>query len=155
MKQLHNYNIQLTWIGNLGKGTSKFNAYKRDYQLDFENKPSIIGSADPTFHGDKELYNPEEMLLAALASCHMMSFFYLCSKNKVSIHNYEDNPCGVVKLNTNGSGQFEEVILQPKIITNGDLKLTQELFEQANEYCFIARSCNFKITHQATITHTN
>lgn len=142
------YQIGLEWTGSVN--TSKNYRYDKTYELNFENKPSITGSADATFHGDPLLYNPEELLLSALSSCHMMSFFYLCSTKKIMIESYNDQPLGKLQINPNGSGQFKEVVLQPKIKvkTPQDTKTIAQLFSLANDYCFIARSCNFKITHQ-------
>ena len=150
MRNLHKYKIGLSWIGSVN--IHKKYRYDKTYELSFENKPKITGSADATFHGNMDLYNPEELLLSALASCHMMSFFYLCSQHKISIESYEDTPIGSLKTNPNGSGQFEEVLLQPIIKTSyTDISKLETLFSEASEYCFIARSCNFKIKHQPTI----
>lgn len=152
---MHNvleYKIDLDWIGSVA--TEKRFKYDKTYQLSFKNKPTIIGSADPIFHGNAELYNPEEMLLSALASCHMMSFFYLCGKEKIKIDSYSDQPLGVLKINPNGSGQFEEVTLNPTIKTEEtNLNKITELFTKAGDYCFIARSCNFRIIHKPNILY--
>ncbi|MGY6649987.1 OsmC family protein [Wenyingzhuangia sp. IMCC45574] len=155
MKHSYSYQIGLTWLG--GINIEKRYRYNKTYELHFKNKPSITGSADATFHGNAELYNPEEILLAALSSCHMMSFFYLCGKEKISIKSYKDQPTGMLEINPNGSGQFKEVMLQPEIVVNSseEIKKIQDLFSKANEYCFIARSCNFKIIHQPTIKVAN
>lgn len=141
------YNIGLSWLGGVNK--DKNYRYDKTYELSFKNKPSIKGSADVVFHGDKNLYNPEEMLLAALSSCHMMSFFYLCGINKIEIKSYVDSPQGFLEINTNGSGQFKNVVLEPTIILSEkeDLVKMATLFKQASDYCFIARSCNFEIAH--------
>lgn len=151
MKNNFFYKIGLEWQGTVN--IQKNYRYNKTYELSFENKPKLIGSADPIFHGDKNLYNPEELLLSALASCHMMSFFYLCSKEKIILESYHDQPIGKLKINTNGSGQFEEVILQPTIKVKPDVDTNKlhDLFSLANEYCFIARSCNFKTKHQPEI----
>lgn len=149
MNNTHIYKINLEWLGKLT--ISKRFKYDKTYQINFKNKPSITGSADPVFHGNADLYNPEEMLISALASCHMMSFFYLCSVHKIKIESYQDTPEGTLKINPNGSGQFEQVTLKPQIITNEEKNKVQELFIKAKEYCFIARSCNFQILLEPSI----
>lgn len=152
MRNLHEYEIGLSWIGDVN--LEKNYRYNKTYELSFKNKPNMVGSADPMFHGNPNLYNPEEMLLSALASCHMMSFFYLCGKEKIKINSYQDKPIGKLKTNPNGSGQFEEVTLHPIIKTDDkNLKKIEGLFIQANDYCFIARSCNFTIKHKPLITN--
>lgn len=152
MNNLHTYEIGLEWKGKLTTDKRNKLRYERLYELSFNNKPNILGSADATFHGDDNLYNPEEMLLSALSSCYMMSFFYLCGLKNIQIHHYKDNPIGTVKINSNGSGQFEKVTLQPRIaIHKDDLKEVEQSFTNAHDYCFIARSCNFRIDHEANI----
>lgn len=151
MQSKHTYKIGLVWQG--GVAIEKRYRYHKTYELSFDNKPSLVGSADATFHGDANLYNPEEMLLAALSSCHMMSFFYLCSKEQIILKSYEDNPVGQLQVNANGSGQFSEVLLQPTIIIGAvdQKEMIKDLFSKAHDYCFIARSCNFSIKHQPKI----
>lgn len=151
MKTNFLYKIGLEWQGCVD--IQKNYRYNKTYELSFENKPKLIGSADPIFHGDATLYNPEEMLLAALSSCHMMSFFYLCGKEKIILKSYKDTPVGKLQMNANGSGQFDEVTLKPiiEIPENVNVNKITELFSLANEYCFIARSCNFKIKHKPQV----
>ena len=68
----HSYQIFLQWLGNRGKGTSHYKAYDRSYEIEVPGKPKISGSSDPAFLGDRTKYNPEELLIAALSSCHML-----------------------------------------------------------------------------------
>lgn len=148
MTNEHTYKIGLTWKGKLTTDKRSKLKYERIYELNFKDKPNLIGSADATFHGDDSLYNPEEMLLSALSSCYMMSFFYLCSLKNIEIANYSDTPIGIVKVNPNGSGQFKEVTLQPSIaIKSCHAQEIEHTFKKAHDYCFIARSCNFNINH--------
>ncbi|MEN8765717.1 OsmC family protein [Wenyingzhuangia sp.] len=156
MKNEHAYNIKLVWKGITTIDKRNHLKYTRIYELSFDNKPNLMGSADAMFHGDKTLYNPEEMLLSALSACYMMSFFYLCGLKNIKIKSYTDTPTGLVKVNPNGSGQFENVSLQPKIsIQSCDAKKVEEALAEAHDYCFIARSCNFKITHHSKITYND
>ncbi|ANW96756.1 hypothetical protein AXE80_10925 [Wenyingzhuangia fucanilytica] len=154
MHNEHIYKIGLEWKGKLVTDHRNRLRYERIYELSFKNKPNLMGSADATFHGDDTLYNPEEMLLSALSSCYMMSFFYLCALKNIEIANYSDTPIGIVKVNPNGSGQFEEVTLQPSIsIKTEDAQEIELVFNEAHNYCFIARSCNFNIKHAPRIDY--
>ena len=69
----HRYSLTVQWTGNLGEGTSSYRGYSRDHDVLIPGLPVLPGSADPTFHGDRDRYNPEQLLLAALAQCHMLS----------------------------------------------------------------------------------
>jgi len=149
---IHQYQLQLQWTGNKGEGTSHYRAYDRNHSIKFENKPEILASADPTFRGDPSKYNPEELLLAALSGCHMMSFLHVCVNAGVIVTAYEDHATGSMEVNPDGSGHFTEVTLNP-IVTVAETQMIEKLEDlhaKANKLCFIANSCNFPIRHQAT-----
>ncbi len=82
----HHYHLQLEWTGNLGTGTTHYRAYSRNYRIQGAGKPVWEGSSDPAFRGDASRYNPEEMLLAALSSCHMLWFLHLCADAGIIVH---------------------------------------------------------------------
>jgi organic hydroperoxide reductase OsmC/OhrA len=79
MSQQHRYKVDLLWTGNRGAGTSTYKAYERSYTLHAAGKPDLLGSSDPGFRGDPGRYNPEDLLVASLSSCHMLWFLHLCS----------------------------------------------------------------------------
>lgn len=147
----HNYQLTLKWTGNKGKGTESYRSYDRNHDILIDNKVIIKGSADPTFHGDKSAHNPEDLLLASLSACHMMSYLHVCVKNGIVVTDYIDNATGIMKVNDDGSGQFIEVTLHP-IVTITDEKFlakANELHSEANKLCFIANSVNFPVKHNA------
>ena len=153
MSKTHNYQSQLIWTGNLGKGTENYQAYDRSYSLQVSNKPIIQGSSDPAFRGDASKYNPEELFLFSLSSCHMLWYLHLCATEKIVVLEYEDQAEGIMMEEKNGSGRFTQVILKPKVkITDLSQKeLALQLHHKANQMCFIANSCNFQINHEAHI----
>ena len=145
MKKEHKYTLSLNWLGD-PFNNSVYN--DRKYKISIEGKPSFIGSADESFFGNNALYNPEDLLLASLSSCHMMSYFYVCRKNGIKISSYVDQPEGFLKVNKDGSGQFEKVILKPRIeIREGDKEKAKGLHNSAGKLCFIANSCAFSIEY--------
>ena len=125
----------------------------RLYEVYIEGKEPLTGSADEVFFGNPKLYNPEDLLLSALASCHMMSYFYVCRKRGVSIKSYQDNPEGVLKLEPDGSGKFESVTLKPivELVDKTQVDLAVSLHKDAGRLCFIANSCSFKIAHSINV----
>jgi organic hydroperoxide reductase OsmC/OhrA len=145
----HRYALTVQWTGNLGGGTSSYRGYSRDHDVEIPGLPVLKGSADPTFHGDRERYNPEQLLLAALAQCHMLSFLHVAVKHGVVVTDYRDEATGLMKLNRDGSGQFESVTLRPQVtVADGrHLELAGQLHHEANQLCFIARSVNFPVEH--------
>ncbi len=149
MKNEHYYKTTTKWTGNQGSGTSSYTAYERSYSLSVENKPIIQGSSDPAFHGDSSKFNPEELLLASLSSCHMLWYLHLCSEAGVIVIDYEDYATGIMTQTSDGGGHFKEVTLNPIVIVKEDgmIQLAKELHHKANELCFIARSVNFSVKH--------
>jgi len=147
----HNYNLTVQWTGNKGTGTTTYRSYDRNHSILIDNKPEILGSADPTFHGDKTKHNPEELLLAALSACHLMSYLHVCVKAGIVVTDYVDHATGIMVETANGAGHFTEVTLNP-VVTITDATLVDkanELHKQANALCFIANSVNFPVKHAA------
>jgi len=145
----HKYNLNINWTGNLGNGTSDYRSYSREHIISIDCKPDILASSDPAFRGDKSKYNPEEMLLASLSSCHLLWYLHLCSVAGVIIMEYFDNPTGIMIEKDNGSGQFKEVTLNPEVYVTEEWMISKanELHKKANEMCFIANSVNFEVKH--------
>jgi organic hydroperoxide reductase OsmC/OhrA len=152
----HNYTLELNWTGNTGDSTSSYSSYERSYIIQTENKSQLEGSSDPVFRGDSSKYNPEELFLAAVSSCHMLWYLHLCSEEGILVKTYQDKPEGRMSLNSNGSGQFDKITLKPKITIGNSssemLKKAERLHEKANEMCFIANSCNFEIVHEPVVS---
>ena len=72
MAKTHRYRATIAWTGNTGRGTEAYGAYDRAHDILVEGKPSVLGSADPAFRGDASKHNPEDLLVASLAGCHML-----------------------------------------------------------------------------------
>lgn len=151
MNRQHNYRLSLTWKGNNGTGTSAYHAYSRDYSIEIAHKETLNGSSDPTFRGDKTRYNPEDMLVAALSSCHMLSYLHVCTLAGVIVVDYADQATGMMETTSDGAGRFIEVTLNP-LVTVADASMIEganKLHKKASELCFIANSVNFPVKHMA------
>ena len=147
MSKEYLYSLALNWTGNTGQGTEKYQSYERAYTLNVPGKPVIVGSADPAFRGDKTCWNPEELLLASIAACHMLWYLHLCSEAHIVVFAYEDHPTGKMQVEGAGAGRFQEVTLNP-VIQISDIKqseLALSLHKTAHQKCFIANSLNFPV----------
>lgn len=151
MQKTHHYSLIMKWTGNRGEGTKNYRSYERAHVIYADGKPEIPGSSDPAFRGDKTRYNPEEMLVASLSSCHMLWYLHLCAVNGITVVDYIDQATGTMVETDNGGGRFSEVILQPVItvMEPDKLALAESLHREANALCFIANSCNFPVLHRA------
>ena len=157
MSKQHHYSLTTKWTGNKGIGTSAYTAYERSHVVSIENKPDLLCSSDPAFLGDKTRYNPEELLVASISSCHMLWYLHLCSEAGVVVTDYLDEARGTMEETADGGGYFTEVTLYPAVtITKASMEnKAYELHRRANEHCFIANSCNFPIYHKPTIKIKN
>ncbi|MBS1747148.1 MAG: OsmC family protein [Bacteroidetes bacterium] len=152
MKKVHRYNVSLQWTGNNGKGTSAYNVYSRNHTIIVNGKPEIVATSDPSFLGDIERYNPEELLVASISSCHLLWYLHLCSEAGVIVTAYTDRAIGTMRETEKGSGYFEEVVLYPHVFVSHTsmIDTANALHKKANEFCFIANSVNFPVRHQPT-----
>ena len=146
----HSYAVTVTWTGNTGAGTATYRGYERRHEVTVDGKPGIPASSDPAFRGDPARYNPEEMLVASLSSCHMLWYLHLCSVEGIVVQAYQDIAEGVMAEEESGSGHFTEVVLQPEITLapGADLERARALHADAHEMCFIANSVNFPVRHE-------
>ncbi len=152
MKQ-HHYAARIEWTGNDGAGTQNYRSYRRDHRISVGEKPAIPASSDPAFRGDPTRYNPEELLVASLASCHMLWYLHLCAVNHIVVTAYHDAAEGVMQESADGAGEFAGVTLRPHVtIASGDPEKAQALHAEAHRFCFIARSVKFPVAHAPTIS---
>lgn len=151
----HHYKTKTTWTGNTGESTKNYRSYQRNYTISVDGKADILGSSDPSFLGDSQLHNPEDLLLASVSSCHLLWYLHLCSVNKILVVDYQDFAEGTMIEEENGSGKFTEITLKPRIVVKEKemIEKAMKLHQEANERCFIANSLNFKIKHEPEITY--
>src|SRR5262245_26003362 len=149
----HTYACSTTWTGNLGKGTSGYTAYSRDHVHSAPGKPDLLGSSDPAFRGDARRYNPEELLVAALSSCHMLWYLHLCADGGVTVLAYKDEASGTMVENPAKGGYFTQVTLRPRVTVaaGSDAAKARKLHNAAHEKCYIANSVNFPVACEPEI----
>lgn len=94
--------------------------------------------------------------MASLSACHMLSFLHLCADRGIVVTSYRDNAEGVMKEHADGSGEFAKVVLRPRVTLADSSRETEleELHDKAHHLCFIARSVNFPVEHEAAVNPT-
>ncbi|GLU46736.1 peroxiredoxin [Nocardiopsis ansamitocini] len=149
----HHYEVRVRWTGNTGSGTASYRGYERSHEVEAQGKPVLLGSADPSFRGDESCWNPEELLVAALAQCHMLSYFAVAAMAGVNVLDYRDSATAVMVTNPGGSGQFTRVTLHPQVLVAEEsmIETATSLHVKAGELCFIARSVNFPVEHEPVV----
>jgi organic hydroperoxide reductase OsmC/OhrA len=151
MSLKHVFKAKLNWPLQEGSVPSSAKKYTKNHSIVIEGKELLQVSAAKAFKGDPSLYNPEDLLLGSVVSCHMMSYLYVCQQNGIEVLSYQDNAEATLEVLENGSGRFTAVRLFPKVIIKDkeQFDLAIRLHKEANKLCFIANSCNFPIVHQA------
>ncbi len=149
----HDYDVTVTWAGDRGTGTSSYTAYGREHEVSAAGPPPIPGSSDQAFRGDPARWNPEQLLVAALAQCHLLWYLHLAAQAGVVVTAYTDRAHGVMVTEASGAGQFERVVLRPRVTISAgsDPEAARAAHARVPDYCFIARSVSFPVEHQPEI----
>ncbi len=158
MSDLHEYSVTVTWTGNKGTGTTGYKDYSRAFELEAEGKHSIAGSSDPVFRGDDGRWNPEQLLVGSLSSCHKLWFLHLAAIAGVVVTAYVDVAEGTMRTTPGAeTGRFKLVTLRPQVTITAasDADKLQGLHDDAHRRCFIANSVNFPVRCEATFVREN
>lgn len=148
----HNFEVRLEWSGNLGEGTTSYRGYSRHNEITAVGKHPIDGSSARVFHGSADRWNPEELLIAALSQCHMLSYLHVAVSRGIVVTAYHDEVSGTMKQTDNGGGHFTSVTLRPVVtIAAGSVEDAMDAHAEASQKCFIASSVNFPVLHQPRI----
>ena len=137
------HHIALTW--SRGETPFTYETYPRNHAIAFKDGPPVIFSSSPAYKGDASKGDPEDMLVAALSSCHMLSFLAIAAKKRVTVDSYQDNAVGFLG-NEGGKLWLTRVTLRPKVISSADAALLAEIHYLAHEACFIANSVKTAVT---------
>ena len=152
MPPTHTYRTTTRWTGNLGTGTRDYRGYSRDHTLEAEGKPSLPGTSSTGYGMDPARYNPEELLVGALSSCHMLWYLHLCAEAGVAVVAYEDPAEGTLELSKERGGRMVRATLRPHVrVGEGSLERARELHEEAHRRCYLANSVNFPVVVEPVV----
>ena len=126
-----------------------YQTYNRAHDWQFAGT-TVPASATKQYRGDPQRVNPEEALVAALSSCHMLTFLAIAARKKLSLDSYVDDAVGFMEKNEAGRLAITRVTLRPKIAWSPGVTVSPEELEkmhhEAHEGCFIANSVKTNIT---------
>ncbi len=147
----HHFRAHTVWTGASAGATAGYEAYSREYEVRMEGKPTLTGSAATPFRGDGSLPNPEDLLLAAVSACHLLSYLALCARAGIQVVAYEDEATALMTFR-DGKMRIVEATLRPcvTLAPGSDVAKAEALHARANAECFIASSVNFPVHHQVT-----
>ncbi|HEV8517953.1 MAG TPA: OsmC family protein [Burkholderiales bacterium] len=141
----HKANIKWT----RGSVDFAYKTYSRDHTWRFDNGIEVPASAAPAYLGNAQRVDPEAAFVAALSSCHMLTFLALASNKGFVVDSYEDSAIGHLEKNAGGKLAITRVELHPKIIYGGAKQPTpadlEWLHDKAHRECFIANSVTTEV----------
>lgn len=144
---MSDYNANITWTR--GGAEFDYDHFSRAHSWTFDSGVVVPATSAPDFHGDRDRVNPEEALVAALSSCHMLTFLVIAARKRFIVESYADNATGVMTKNERGKLWISRVTLRPKIVFSGEKRPTPEevasLHRSAHENCFIAHSVRTEV----------
>ena len=127
-----------------------YDTYSRDHLVTFGGGATLRASAAVEYRGTAELPNPEESLVAALSTCHMLTFLAICAKKGLGVDRYVDEAEGHLEKNAEGRLAVTRVTLQPHVDFSPDVDVDEpalaKLHEASHRGCFIAASVTTRIT---------
>ena len=133
-----------------GNDAFTYDGYSRDHQWSFEGGQTLLASAAPAYLGSESGVDPEEALVAALSSCHMLTLLAIAAKKGWVVDSYEDDAVGTLARNADAKLAVTRVILRPRIVFSGDTvpdeAALKRLHHQSHEHCFIANSVRTEIS---------
>jgi organic hydroperoxide reductase OsmC/OhrA len=103
----------------------------------------VPGSSDPAFRGDAARFNPEELLVSTLSSCHMLWALHLCAEAGIVVTSYTDEASGTMRENADGSGEFIEVTLRPLMTITDFTRImdAMAMHDKAHDFVLTRRRC--------------
>jgi organic hydroperoxide reductase OsmC/OhrA len=127
-----------------------YQSYNRSHDMIFKNGDvTLAASAAPGFRGESHLVDPEEAFVAALSSCHMLTFLAICALKRLTVDAYEDDAVGVLEKDESGKSWMTRVILRPSVRFAPDAKvdaaLLAHIHEDSHRGCFIANSVKSEV----------
>jgi peroxiredoxin-like protein len=129
-------------------------AYSRDHQVVLGPGTRIEASSAKEFGGTPERANPEEMLVGAASSCHMLTLLAICAREGLVVDGYEDQAVGWLEKDERGHLSITRIVLRPRIrFAEGspvDASRLASLHERAHRGCFIANSIRTAVTVEQT-----
>jgi organic hydroperoxide reductase OsmC/OhrA len=127
-----------------------YDTYGREHTLTFGGGTRLEASAASEYRGDAARPNPEEQLVGALSSCHMLTFLAICARKKLVVDAYDDEAEGVLEKNAEGRLAVTRVVLRPLVRFAAGIALDAaklaELHASAHRGCFIASSVMTVVT---------
>jgi organic hydroperoxide reductase OsmC/OhrA len=126
-----------------------YEEYNREHTWGFDGGIEVPASAAQAYRGKPEFVDPEEAYVAALSSCHMLTFLAIAARKRYTVDRYDDDAVGYMEARPNGRLWVARVELRPKIAFSGDrtpdAPTLAKMHDQSHHECFIANSVRTEV----------
>ena len=145
------YNATVRWNCRESREGFAKGQYSRAHEWSFDGGTIVPASASPHIvpapWSNAAAVDPEEAFVAALSSCHLLSFLYVAAKRGIVVETYVDDAEGVMDRNEQGRLAITRVVLRPRVTyaTAPDAETEAALHHQAHEDCYIANSVRTEV----------
>jgi len=149
---MHTYHATTRWRRT--SADFSYETYNRAHDVTFGGGITVPWSSAPEFRGEAERVNPEEAFVAALSTCHMLTFLAIAAKRRFVVDTYDDDAEGVMEQNEQRKYWVSKVTLRPKVTFSGDHQPSAQeisaMHHAAHENCFIANSVTSSVSVEET-----
>ncbi|MGW6279660.1 OsmC family protein [Kribbella sp. NPDC055071] len=138
--------VDVSW--SRGEYEFTYDTYNRDHEWRFDGGITVPGSANPKYLGNPGPVDPEEAFVAALSSCHMLTFLSIAARKRLVVDTYDDHAVGLMAKNPQGRLAITEVTLNPTITWSGEVPSDEtlaRLHHLSHQECFIANSVTTEV----------
>ena len=150
MTHVHCYRSHLHWQGSTAEG---YEIYSRVHEVVLPPAEGALTlSSDPAFHGDRRLANPEQLLLAAVSSCQLLSFLAIAARSRIEVRAYEDDAEAVMPEDVMPM-RITRITLRPRIIVASGVAAArvERVVKRAHEQCFVSNTLAAEVIVEPTI----
>ncbi|GAA2043288.1 hypothetical protein GCM10009720_25140 [Yaniella flava] len=149
----HEFSLRAEWATNTDRPHPQ-RGFTREVTIHADGPGELPGSAAKPFHGDATRWNPEQLLLAALVECHILSYLYVAGEAEIEVEHVSVRGELTLEAGSDG-GQISSATLYPEVVVADTMQLARarELHDEAHRQCFIARSVNFPISLEVPHQH--
>jgi organic hydroperoxide reductase OsmC/OhrA len=152
MSDEHHFQASVTWPADPAQKRPPEPDFSRNAILASPGHEPFAASSPAVYGGEPSRWNPEELLAASLAHCHMLTYLAVAAKRRLEVIAYEDHATATLAKGPSGKLQIVDVLLRPKVrlAAGADLEAARALHDKAHDHCFISNSVNFPVRHEPT-----
>ncbi|GAA5131892.1 OsmC family protein [Alloalcanivorax gelatiniphagus] len=127
-----------------------YESFDRSHEWTFAGGEVVQASSSPELFGSTNRVNPDEAVIAATASCHMLTFLSIAAKQRLKVLSYVDRPVGVVEKNEDGRMAITRIDLRPRVVFDSEVEpaALKKLHDAAHRNCFVANSLRAEVVIQ-------